>query len=122
MATPGAPPLAGIPESHRNTPLAPSQEIAYRQKCIQLKRRLQDIEANNDKVRQRLNHERRFQDKMRLNRAILLDHMREVVEDPQNQYSEENAQAARASGEYVRGYDDTTDESADDHIIEVRRP
>jgi hypothetical protein len=75
-----------LPPSHRSSNLAPSQEMAYRQKCIDLKRRLSEIEANNDSIRQRLARERRFQDKMRLNRAILLNHMKELVETPSRSY------------------------------------
>jgi hypothetical protein len=56
----------------RNGPLAPTQELAYRKKCIQLKRRLQEIEANNDATRRRIEREKLHVKKMRLNRAILL--------------------------------------------------
>lgn len=77
-----------LPKSHQNSSLAPSQEMAYRQKCIDLKRRLSEIEANNDSIRQRLARERRFQDKMRLNRAILLNHMKELVESPSKSYGQ----------------------------------
>jgi hypothetical protein len=89
--------IAGLPESHRNSPLAPSQEIAYRQKCIELKRRLTEIEANNDSIRQRLGRERHFQDKMRLNRAILLNHMKELVENPSKRYGEDKMEKIAAS-------------------------
>jgi hypothetical protein len=81
MATLNLGAVGDLPDSHRHSPLAPSQEMAYRQKCIDLKRRLSEIESNNDIIRQRLNRERHFQDKMRLNRAILLNHMKELVEN-----------------------------------------
>jgi hypothetical protein len=64
----------------RNAPLAPSQELAYREKCIQLKRRLIEIEADNDAKRARIAREKQLHMKMRLNRAILLDKLREVME------------------------------------------
>jgi hypothetical protein len=64
----------------RNAPLAPSQELAYREKCIQLKRRLTEIEADNDAKRARIAREKQLHMKMRLNRAILLDKLREVME------------------------------------------
>jgi hypothetical protein len=67
---------------HRNPPLAPSQELAYREKCIALRRRLTEIETNNDNLRKRLEREKRFQDKMRLNRAILLHHLKEMMDSP----------------------------------------
>lgn len=89
MAALNVGPVVELPESHRNSPLAPSQEMAYRQKCIDLKRRLSEIESNNDSIRQRLNRERHFQDKMRLNRAILLNHMKDLVENPSKRYDED---------------------------------
>lgn len=72
---------------HRNPPLAPSQELAYREKCIALRRRLTEIEANNDNLRRRLEREKRFQDKMRLNRAILLNHLKEMMDGPDTKLS-----------------------------------
>lgn len=72
---------------HRNPPLAPSQELAYREKCIALRRRLTEIEANNDNLRRRLEREKRFQDKMRLNRAILLNHLKEMMDSPDTKLS-----------------------------------
>jgi hypothetical protein len=89
MASLSAGTLTGLPESHRNSPLAPSQEMAYRQKCIDLKRRLSEIEANNDSLHQKLRRERHFQDKMRLNRAILLNHMKELVDNPVKRFSQD---------------------------------
>lgn len=122
--------VAGLPESHRNSPLAPSQEMAYRQKCIDLKRRLSEIEANNDNLRQRLSRERHFQDKMRLNRAILLNHMKELVETPSKQYAEDqmNKGAGYSHGgmtgpreEKGNGYmfDDYSEISSSDEVQEV---
>ena len=64
----------------RNAPLAPSQELAYREKCIQLKRRLMEIEAENDAKRVRIAREKQLHAKMRLNRAILMDKLRESME------------------------------------------
>ena len=64
---------------HRNAPLAPTQELAYRKKCIQLKRRLTEIEANNDSTRRRLEREKQRVKKMRLHRAILLHRLQEIM-------------------------------------------
>ena len=75
---------------HRNPPLAPSQEMAYREKCIALKRRLTEIENNNDNLRKRLEREKRFQDKMRLNRAILLNHLKEMMDSPDTKLSRQD--------------------------------
>lgn len=43
--------------------------------------------------------------------------MKDLVEDPMNPNGDGNA--AGELGAYARGYDDTTDESSDDHIAEV---
>jgi hypothetical protein len=75
---------------HRNPPLAPSQELAYREKCIALRRRLTEIETNNDNLRKRLEREKRFQDKMRLNRAILLNHLKEMMDSPDTKLSRQD--------------------------------
>lgn len=67
---------------NRNAPLAPTQELAYRKKCIQLKRRLAEIEGNNDATRKRIIQESEHIQKMRLMRAILLNHLQEVMSTP----------------------------------------
>jgi hypothetical protein len=67
---------------HKNAPLAPSQELAYRKKCITLKRRLMEIEANNDATRRRISQEKEHVQKMRLLRAILLNHLKTIMETP----------------------------------------
>lgn len=64
----------------RNAPLAPSQELAYREKCIALKRRIMEIEAENEAKRARIAKEKDLHSKMRLNRAILLDKLRVMME------------------------------------------
>jgi len=56
-----------------NSSLPPSVEAAYYKKCIELKRRLNEIEANNDKMRLAISRHNRAIKKMRLERAILLD-------------------------------------------------
>lgn len=68
--------------SHKNAPLAPSQELAYRKKCIALKRRLMDIESNIDATRRRISQEKEHVQKMRLLRAILLNHLKTIMETP----------------------------------------
>ena len=130
MASLNTGPVAGLPESHRNSPLAPSQEMAYRQKCIDLKRRLSEIETNNDNLHQKLKRERRFQDKMRLNRAILLNHMKELVENPMKRFSqgEMNDIASQSRGRMTavqdnKGnsfvFDDSSEMSSSDEVQEV---
>ena len=126
---------------HRNPPLAPSQELAYREKCIALKRRLTEIETNNDSLRKRLEREKRFQDKMRLNRAILLNYLKEMMEDsgkkPSHQDLEHISSGLRGNGNLAEhlGYDlsetqgparsdymmdDSSADSEDDELPEVR--
>ena len=66
----------------KTAPLAPSQETAYRKKCIQLKRRLQETEADNDAKRKRIEREKQHVQKMRLNRSILLEHLKTIMDTP----------------------------------------
>lgn len=82
------PPANEIP-LHRNAPLAPSQELAYRKKCIQLKRRLNEIEINNDSTRKRIAQEKEHVQKMRLLRAILLNHLKTIMETPGKKLTDE---------------------------------
>ena len=63
-----------------NTPLAPSVEKAYYRKCIELKRRLNDIEAANDEAKVRRIRLDRAIMKMRLERAFLLEQLSKRME------------------------------------------
>ena len=56
-------------------PLAPSIEEAYRRKCIQLKQRMNEVEEANDASRARLVRLQRGIEKMRLERAFLLEQL-----------------------------------------------
>jgi hypothetical protein len=62
------------------TPLAPSVEKAYYRKCIQLKRRLNEVEAANEEARIRRIRLDRAIMKMRLERAFLLEQLSKRVE------------------------------------------
>ncbi|EXJ89154.1 hypothetical protein A1O3_02218 [Capronia epimyces CBS 606.96] len=75
------PPAGDVP-LHRNAPLAPTQELAYRKKCIDLRKRLAEIEANNDATRKRILQENEHVQKMRLLRAILLNQLKEIMSTP----------------------------------------
>jgi hypothetical protein len=55
--------------------LPPSVEDAYRRKCIQLKQRLNEVEESNDTARARLSRLQRGIEKMRLERAFLLEQL-----------------------------------------------
>ncbi|KAK0711436.1 hypothetical protein B0H67DRAFT_585342 [Lasiosphaeris hirsuta] len=55
--------------------LPPSVEEAYRRKCIQLKQRTNEVEEANDAARLRLTRLKRQVEKMRLERAFLLEQL-----------------------------------------------
>ncbi|EEP81453.1 predicted protein [Uncinocarpus reesii 1704] len=75
-----APERDAPPQEPNNTssalpPNPPSIEAAYKQKCIDLKKRLQEIEAHNDMLRIRNERGRRYVQKMRLESCILLERL-----------------------------------------------
>jgi hypothetical protein len=55
--------------------LPPSVEAAYRKKCIQLKQRMNEVDEANDAARQRLARLNRSVQKLRLERAFLLEQL-----------------------------------------------
>ncbi|KAF2232694.1 hypothetical protein EV356DRAFT_534416 [Viridothelium virens] len=71
------PPSAG---STQNTPLPPSVEKAYYRKCIELKRRINEVEESNDAYRLRKVRLNRAILKMRLERAFLLEQLQKRME------------------------------------------
>lgn len=56
-------------------PNPPSVEAAYKRKCIALKKRLNEIEAENDAMRTRNERGERYIQKMRLESAMLLQRL-----------------------------------------------
>lgn len=56
-------------------PLPPSVEEAYRRKCVQLKKRMAEVEETNDAARIRLSRLKRQVEKQRLERAFLLEQL-----------------------------------------------
>jgi hypothetical protein len=56
-------------------PLPPSVEHAYRQKCIDLKKRINEVEESNDALRLRKARTKRGILKLRLERAFLLEQL-----------------------------------------------
>ncbi|PSN73918.1 hypothetical protein BS50DRAFT_605629 [Corynespora cassiicola Philippines] len=60
--------------------LPPSVETAYYRKCIELRRRINDIEENNDGTRLRIKRLSRGIQKMRLERAFLLEQLQKHME------------------------------------------
>ena len=67
--------ISGPPASSVPPALPPSVEEAYRRKCIQLKQRTAEVEESNDGARLRLSRLKRQVEKMRLERAFLLDQL-----------------------------------------------
>lgn len=63
-------PKSAIPPS-----LPPSVEEAYRRKCVQLKNRTHEVEEANDAARLRLTRIRRQVEKLRIERAFLLEQL-----------------------------------------------
>lgn len=72
----------------RLAPLPPSVEAAYRSKCIALKRRLAEVETSNDEARIRLSRNRIGIQKARLERAILMDRIRMMMNYKRSDSSE----------------------------------
>jgi hypothetical protein len=137
------PPASEVP-IQRNAPLAPTQELAYRKKCIQLKRRLAEIETNNDATRKRIIQERENGERMRLLRAILLNQLKDIMTEPAKKLTPEQLEqigvlanggpniAELAGSNFSQGIprsrpegdgllDDSSEES-DDEEPEVGRP
>jgi hypothetical protein len=75
----------------QNSPLPPSVEAAYYRKCIDLKRRVDEIEVNNDKNRASIARHQEAIRKLRLERAWLLEtlqrEMTRTVEDEEDRDS-----------------------------------
>ncbi|CAG9971973.1 unnamed protein product [Clonostachys byssicola] len=65
-----APTASAVPPS-----LPPSVEEAYRRKCIQLKNRTNEVEEANDAARLRLSRIKRQVEKLRIERAFLLEQL-----------------------------------------------
>jgi hypothetical protein len=66
--------------AHSQKDLPPSVEAAYYRKCIDLRRRINDIEESNDSTRQRILRLNRGVQKMRLERAFLLEQLNKHME------------------------------------------
>jgi solute carrier family 25 phosphate transporter 3 len=65
--------------NNHNTPNPPSIELAYKKKCIQLKKRLNEIEAENDLIRARNKRAKFYVAKMRLETCIMLERLATVT-------------------------------------------
>lgn len=63
-------PDAAIPPT-----LPPSVEEAYRRKCVQLRNRTKEVEESNDAARLRLARIKRQVEKLRIERAFLLEQL-----------------------------------------------
>lgn len=65
----------GISKNQNPPTLPPSVEESYKRKCIQLKTRMNEVEEANDASRLRLSRMQRSINKMRLERAFLLEQL-----------------------------------------------
>jgi hypothetical protein len=128
-------------------PNPPSIEAAYKRKCIELKKRLNEIEAANEAMRLRNEQGRRYIQKMRLESCILLERLSvltgmteehgsnpelraraaALMKDAGSIYAETGAEAATGnSGTIKRGsygldyLDDGTEGSSDEQPPPVR--
>lgn len=85
-----------------NSPLPPSVEAAYYRKCIELKRRINEIEASNDELRLRKARTERGILKLRLERAFLLEQlekrMKNNVDDSDDSDSPPPTVSTKATG------------------------
>jgi hypothetical protein len=61
--------------SLNNNANPPSIELAYKKKCIQLKKRLNEIETENDSMRNRNKRAKSYIQKMRLETCIMLERL-----------------------------------------------
>lgn len=70
-------PSTAAPVSTGGVPpvLPPSVEEAYRRKCVQLRQRMNEVEEGNEAVRLRVARNHRGIEKMRLERAFLLEQL-----------------------------------------------
>lgn len=66
---------ANIEPASVPSPLPPSVEEAYRRKCVQLKNRTNEVEEANDAARLRLARIKRQVEKLRIERAFLLEQL-----------------------------------------------
>ncbi|PON27997.1 hypothetical protein TGAM01_v203134 [Trichoderma gamsii] len=66
---------ANIEPASVPSPLPPSVEEAYRRKCLQLKNRTNEVEEANDAARLRLARIKRQVEKLRIERAFLLEQL-----------------------------------------------
>ncbi|QDS75097.1 hypothetical protein FKW77_007088 [Venturia effusa] len=74
-----------------NSPLPPSVETAYYRKCIELKRRINEIEENNDSLRVRKMRTERAILKMRLERGFLLERIAQTMKENPDDSDQSNS-------------------------------
>ena len=78
--------------------LPPTVEEAYRKKCIELKRRMSEVEQNNDTVRLRKTRLLRGIRKMRLERSLLLHELgKRMRKNGTNGYWDEDSEGSSES-------------------------
>lgn len=129
-------------EANNPLPNTPSVERAYKHKCIALKKRLREIEAENDAMKTRNDRGERYIQKMRLESAMLLQRLSVLTGMAEEQgpgssgaqsggrpHPDENGPASEAGGNGAAGnggtenqandtnayMDDDTEGSSEDH-------
>jgi hypothetical protein len=114
----------------------PSVEAAYKRKCIELKKRLSEVEAHNEELRIRNQQGARYIQKMRLESAMLLDRLAQLTGGAEGKAADNNNNGAdnidnnnnevmeqsfnhvgeRGGPSYGHGYlDEVSDGSSDGH-------
>jgi hypothetical protein len=68
----------------------PSVEAAYKRKCIELKKRLNEVETHNEELRLRNQQGARYIQKMRLETAMLLERLAELTGGAEGKASDNN--------------------------------
>lgn len=86
-----------------NSPLPPSVEAAYYRKCIELKRRINEIEASNDELRLRKVRTERAILKLRLERAFLLEHIEKRMKNNVDESDESDSPPPTVSAKSSTG-------------------
>lgn len=83
--------------SQQIPPNPPSVEAAYKRKCIELKRRLNEIETHNDDLRLRNARGSRYIQKMRLESCMLLERLAMLTGEGEGRVANERNPELRAN-------------------------
>lgn len=87
-----------------NSPLPPSVETAYYRKCIELKRRINEIEESNDSLRVRKLRIERAILKMRIERGFLLEKIAQNMKENPDDSDQSNSPPPTVSLPYIHTF------------------